>query len=114
MLPANLLRDLPPPADEEIFETLLSGGPFKLERIVTRGQTTPPGQWFDQELDEWVIVLAGAARLRFEDQEQLVELVPGDWVHIAAHRRHRVEWVAPDQTTIWLAIHYAAQRPTVS
>jgi len=112
MLPANLLRDLPPPADEEIFETLLSGGPFRLERIVTRGQTTPPGEWFDQPLDEWVIVLTGAAKLRFEDDPQLVELSPGDWVHIAAHRRHRVEWVEPDQTTIWLAIHYAAESPS--
>ncbi len=113
MLPANLLRDLPPPTGEEIFETLLTGGPFRLERIVTRGQTSPPGFWFDQELDEWVMVLAGAAKLRFEDQEQLVELRPGDWVHIAAHRRHRVEWVDPNQTTVWLAIHYAAPPPTV-
>lgn len=110
MLPANLLRELPPPADDEIFQTLLTGGPFRLERIVSRGQTTPPGAWFDQELDEWVVLLTGGAKLRFEDEPQLVDLSPGDWVHIAAHRRHRVEWTDPEQPSVWLALHYQADQ----
>lgn len=111
MTPSNLLRDLPPPSDDEIFQTLLTGGPFRLERIVSTGQVTPPGQWLDQELDEWVVLLTGGARLQFEDDPQSRELRPGDWVHIAAHRRHRVEWTDTNQTTIWLAIHFEPTQP---
>ena len=90
----------------ELFEELLSGGKFKVERIVSTGQATPPGQWYDQERNEWVVLLSGSAQLRFEDEDQPRDLQPGDYVNIAAHRRHRVESTSADQQTVWLAIHY--------
>lgn len=94
-------------AAEQVTELLAAPG-LRIERIVSRGQTTPPGKWLDQDRAEWVILLRGAARLRFEDDRGAREMRPGDHVTIPAHCRHRVDWTAPDEPTIWLAIHYPA------
>ena len=93
------------PADET-FSALASAKGMRVERIVSFGHASPPGFWYDQPQREWVIVLAGAARLRFEDSPDAIELVPGAYVDIAARRRHRVDWTAPGMPTVWLAIHY--------
>ncbi len=90
----------------EIFETLLKSDDFKLERIISSGQATPEGEWLCQELDEWVILLRGSAGLSFEDEECIHNLFPGDYIHIPANKRHRVEWTDKNQKTIWLAFHY--------
>jgi cupin 2 domain-containing protein len=104
--PANLLGDLPRDLSTEQFETVLAAPAVRVERIVSRGHASPPGFWYDQAEHEWVVVLTGAARLRFEDGET-IEMKPGDHVNIVAHRRHRVEWTHPAEPTVWLAIHYA-------
>ena len=105
----NLFADVPDESPEEIFDELLRGGPFKLERIISSGQATPPGEWYDQEQDEWVILLSGAARLRFADSEKTIQLQPGDYLNIPAHVPHRVEWTDPEQKTLWLVLHYEAE-----
>jgi cupin 2 domain-containing protein len=102
----NLSGDLPDASAAEITETLLSAPGVRIERIVSFGQASPDVFWYDQEEGEWVVVLAGAARLRFVDEEEARLLGPGDCVEIAAHRRHRVEWTAPGQPTVWLAVFY--------
>jgi cupin 2 domain-containing protein len=104
---ASIFADLPrsTAADEQISE-LLSRRGLRIERIVSTGQCSPPGFWYDQPDGEWVLLLRGAARLRFADETEARELRPGDFVDIAAHRRHRVDWTDPDQHTVWLAIHY--------
>jgi cupin 2 domain-containing protein len=101
----NLLRDLPDACAAEITERLAGGGAVRIERIVSHGQASPDGFWYDQDEAEFVVVLAGAARLAFEDGESLA-LGPGDWADIAPHRRHRVEWTDPDRPTVWLAVFY--------
>jgi cupin 2 domain-containing protein len=101
----NLFADLPPPAADEQVDPLLTAAAVRIERIVSHGHASPEGFWYDQDRPEWVVVLSGAARLRFEDGVR--ELLPGDSVHIPAHKRHRVEWTTPDGPTIWLAVHYA-------
>ena len=101
----NLYADLPDADAGEVFETLVGAPGVRIERIVTHGQTKPAGEWYDQEQREWVCLLRGAARLRFADGE-VVELAPGDWLDIAARRRHRVEWSSPSETTVWLAVHF--------
>lgn len=96
----------PPKGPEgEVFEVLLTREGLRLERIVSTGQATPPGEWYDQEADEWVVLLSGAATLRFDDSDETIDLVPGDWLLIPARRRHRVERTAADVPTIWLALH---------
>jgi cupin 2 domain-containing protein len=102
----NLFSGIPDSARDEILETLLEIGSFRLERIISSGQATPAGEWYDQETNEWVILLSGRASLIFPDEEEPCFLAPGDYIHIPAHRRHRVEWTDPDQKTIWLALHY--------
>lgn len=103
----NLFDQLSTPgAAEEQFLQLLAEPGIRIERIVSTGQASPPGFWYDQDEAEWVAVLAGAALLRFEDEAEPRRLGPGDFVHIAAHRRHRVEWTHPFEATVWLAIHH--------
>lgn len=91
---------------DELIEQLAGNASCRLERIVSTGQTTPPGEWYDQDDDEWVVMLSGAARLKYEDGSEL-QLSPGDFVFIPAHRKHRVEWTSPDRETVWLALHLA-------
>ncbi|MEM1182598.1 MAG: cupin domain-containing protein [Acidobacteriota bacterium] len=107
----NLLVDLPPDlttADsaEERVDVLVENSQLRIERIVSTGQASPPGFWYDQDEDEWVTVLSGRAGLRFEHEEDTRRLGPGDQVNIPAHVRHRVEWTAEDEPTIWLAVFY--------
>jgi cupin 2 domain-containing protein len=102
----NLFAAIPPRLAREEVTTLLTSSGLRIERIVSHGHASPPGFWYDQPQPEWVTVLAGRAALRFEDSDATMRLEPGDWVHIAAHRRHRVEWTDPTQATIWLAVHY--------
>lgn len=107
----NLFAEVPGALPEERFDELIRGGQFRLERIISTGHVTPAGQWYDQEHDEWVVVLRGAARLRFEREAELVSLRPGDYVLIPAHCRHRVEWTDPREPTVWLALHFTPQSP---
>ena len=101
----NLFADIPDDLPEELILTLLSTPGVRIERIISLGHSSPEGFWYDQEATEWVLLLKGAARLRFEGEEP-IELGPGAFVNIPAHRRHRVEWTDPSEPTIWLAIHY--------
>lgn len=100
----NLFAELPGRLPEELFETLLTGNKVRIERIISHGHASPDGFWYDQDQHEWVVVLKGAATVKFEDRS--LELRPGDFVNISAHQKHRVEWTTPDEPTIWLAVHY--------
>jgi cupin 2 domain-containing protein len=101
----NLFADIPDDLPEELIQSVLGAQSLRIERIVSLGHTSPDGFWYDQETHEWVVLLKGAARLRFDGEEPM-ELRPGMFVNIPAHRRHRVEWTDPHEPTIWLAIHY--------
>lgn len=101
----NLMRDLPDARAGEIVERLAGGATARIERIVSHGQTSPAGFWYDQDEAEFVVVLAGTARLEFADGE-IVEMAAGDWLDIAPHRRHRVAWTDPDRPIVWLAVFY--------
>jgi len=102
----NLFASIPVGLPEELTEALIDAKSVRVERIVSHGHASPEEFWYDQDSHEWVVVLKGAARLRFEDRDERVEMIPGDFVNIPAHKRHRVEWTTPDEPTVWLAIHY--------
>lgn len=102
----NLFADLPVGREAvECFETLLDRPGLRIERIVSTGQASPAGFWYDQPDDEWVVLLSGSAGLRCADETEVRELRPGDWLLIPAHVRHRVEWTDPTAPTVWLAVH---------
>ena len=101
----NLFARLPHAGPDEDITALLTTPNVRIERIVSTGQASPPSFWYDQNESEWVVLLTGAAGLRFESETEARELKPGDYLHIPAHARHRVEWTHPSEPTIWLAVH---------
>ena len=90
----------------ELVTRLLERPGLQIERIVSTGQASPPGFWYDEPDGEWVLLLSGEARLLIEREAQPRFLKAGDWLNLPPHCRHRVEWTAPDQQTVWLAVRY--------
>jgi cupin 2 domain-containing protein len=101
----NLLRNLPDAAETEQFEKLFDSPGCRIERIVSQGQSSPPGFWYQQDCDEWVLLLSGHAVLLFESQTNPTPLQAGDCLLIPAQARHRVESTDSEHPTIWLAVH---------
>jgi cupin 2 domain-containing protein len=102
----NLLAPLPDAEASEQVATLLTRPGLRIERIVSHGQASPPGFWYDQSEGEFVLLLAGAAELRFADEPDARLLRPGDWLDITSRRLHRVDWTDPTTPTVWLAVFY--------
>jgi cupin 2 domain-containing protein len=94
---------------DEIVDTLFEWPGLRIERIVSTGQTTQEEKWYDQESDEWVLVVKGAARLRIEGEEKDRDLAEGDFILLPAHCRHRVTWTQNESPTVWLAIYISAK-----
>jgi cupin 2 domain-containing protein len=101
----NIFDAIPENIDTEIFELLAKSDGTRIERIISKGHKSPDSGWYDQETNEWVLVLRGEAILLFED-ETSVNLKAGDYINIPAHKKHKVEWTDPEIETIWLAVHY--------
>ena len=101
----NLLEAIPAARPVELFDILTEQSNLRIERIVSWGQVTAPGAWYDQEWSEWVLLLQGAATLRLE-RSGLQDLHPGSWLLLPAHCRHRVEFTSSDPPAIWLAVHF--------
>jgi cupin 2 domain-containing protein len=106
VLKGTLLGGIPAELPEEIVDTICSSGNVRIERIVSRGHASPEGFWYDQERDEFVLVVRGSAGLKIENEDDIVVLKTGDYLNIGAHVKHRVEWTDPTCETIWLAVHY--------
>lgn len=104
----NVYNNIPSEFPEELFTTLAEGREMKIERIVSDGHASPEGFWYDQEQDEWVLLLTGSAVLSIEKESGIeqVALASGDCLLIPAHRRHRVESTSKTEKTIWLAVFY--------
>lgn len=105
----NLFENVPEMLIDEEITTLAKFPGARIERIVSTGQSSPPGFWYDQEQVEWVVLLSGSAGLLFEGEPAPRILHPGDYVDIPARARHRVEWTDATQPTVWLAVHAGTQ-----
>lgn len=105
MKPKNIYTVSPCKLDQEVFEQLASNGYVTIEKILSKGQQSPPSGWYDQEQNEWVLVLKGKAVLAFDNQES-INLNEGDFINIPPHKKHKVTWTDPNSETIWLAVHY--------
>jgi cupin 2 domain-containing protein len=103
----NIL-DLPsaqaPKPPQEVYETLAAGESVLIERIISQGHTTPVGEWYDSEQDEWVLLLRGEAIIAYIDGS-LTIIKTGDYLLIPAHQKHRVEFTSSEPPCIWLAVH---------
>jgi cupin 2 domain-containing protein len=102
----TLLEGIPVELPEEIFDTLCSTDNVRIERIVSRGHASPEGFWYDQENNEFILIVQGSAGLRLENESDIMVLKTGDYLNIGAHVKHRVEWTDPAGETIWLAVYY--------
>ncbi len=101
----NLFELIPQNLENEVFEQLIESGNVKIERIISKGHTSPKSGWYDQEQHEWVVLLKGNAVIAFADKSS-VTLRAGDYISIKAHEKHRVDWTDPEIETIWLAVHF--------
>lgn len=104
--PGDMLAILPDASGTELFETLVARDGVRIERIISKGQATPDGEWYDQSWHEWVLLVQGEALLQLDGEPESVRLLPGQWIMLPAHCRHRVEWTPHEQDTIWLALHW--------
>ena len=102
----NLFSSIPINISQELTEFLAESNSIRIERIVSIGQASPEGFWYDQDEHEWVVVLKGEANLLFEGDDAPIHMGPGDFVNIPAHKRHRVEWTTEEEPTVWLAVFY--------
>ncbi len=102
----NIFDSIPDNLTDEIFEPLIHGKNFKLERIISYGHTSPETGWHDQNHDEWIMILKGDAIITFEDKND-VKLIEGSYLNIPAHTKHRVSWTSQKTETIWLVIHFS-------
>ena len=101
----NIFEAIPEDLDSEVFENIIQNGNMRVERIISRGHSTPAGKWLDQAQSEWVLLLTGAATIAIENEGDH-DLVPGSYLNIPAHTRHAVKWTSPEVETLWLAVHY--------
>jgi cupin 2 domain-containing protein len=106
MIAGNLLAEVPAALDQEELRVLLTAPGLRIERIVSTGQASPPGFWYDQDQAEFVLVVAGRAGLLIEGEATARDLGPGSYVHLPAHCRHRVEWTDAGTPTVWLAVYF--------
>lgn len=108
--PNNLFSHLPSTLLDEQVEILAGNRNTRIEKIISTGHQSPEGFWYDQEEHEWVTVLKGRAEVVFDDGTTH-SLQPGDHLFIPAHRKHRVQWTAPNEATIWVAVFFPPDHP---
>ena len=114
-MPVHNLFDRSPQAaaNKEVFETLCEAREVRIERITSRGQTTPEGEWLSEKTHEWVALLQGEASLEFADEAEGTSLKAGDYLFIPAFTRHRVTMTSKEPPAVWLAIHLAGEPPRI-
>ncbi len=101
----NLFETIPAELPNEQFTDLLRNRHARIERILSKGHTSPESGWYDQDEHEWVLVLQGCGTVEFDNGESTT-LNVGDYLNIPAHTRHKVSYTSPEQVTLWLAVFY--------
>lgn len=106
MIKENIFENITDALDEEVIELIHESDNVRIERIFSLGNVESHQTWFDQETDEWVILLSGEAQVEFEGEE-IITLIKGDYIFIPAHKKHRIIESSKVEQNLWLAIHIA-------
>ena len=102
----NIFSNIPESLPNELLKELVSSENCKIERIISKGHTTPEGKWYDQDKNEFVIIFKGNAELLFEENNKIIKMKEGNYINIPSHTKHRIIKTSLKEETIWLAIHY--------
>ncbi len=102
----NIFSDIPKRLPDELIEIISEKQNIRIERIISRGHISSSDFWYDQDKQEFVMLISGEAKMRFEKGNTIVHMKAGDYIIISAHERHRVEWTSTDRDTVWLAVYY--------
>ena len=102
----NIFANIPNKIPEEITEILMENKNIRIERIISRGQKSSTDFWYNQDENEWIMVIKGSAKLKIENEPEEITLCMGDYINIPSHLKHRIEWTNPNEETLWLAIFY--------
>lgn len=106
MQKGNIFSEIPTSIPKEVFNSIIDKDGIKIERIISKGHTTEKDKWYNQEKNEWLIMLKGKAELLFKNNNQIIKMKKGDYLNISAHTEHRVTKTSKKEETIWLTIHY--------
>jgi cupin 2 domain-containing protein len=101
----NIYSNIPEKLSDEIVDVIFQSEIIRIERIISDGQASPDNFWYDQEENEWVILLKGKAKIKYQDQSEQ-NLTEGDYIFIPSHKKHRVEWTDNNTKTVWLAMFF--------
>jgi cupin 2 domain-containing protein len=102
----NIFSDIPHDFKEEFIEPLVKDSDVKIDRIVSRGHSSDPDFWYNQDENEFVLILQGEAKLKFKDEKNIVRMQKGDYMVIPAHKEHRIKWTPKNEDTLWLTVHF--------
>jgi len=103
----NLFATVPFGLPEELVSIPAQNSHVRIERIVSSGHASPEGFWYDQPQHEWVILLQGSAELLFAGEAKPRQMVPGSYLLIPAHQKHRVASTSQTENTVWLAVFFS-------
>ncbi|WP_210459084.1 cupin domain-containing protein [Vibrio crassostreae] len=101
----NIYADIPSSLPNEMFNALISNENIRIERILSHGHSSPEEGWYNQDENEWVMVLEGQGVIEFDDG-RVVTLSKGDYINIAAREKHKVIGTVENVVTIWSAVFY--------
>lgn len=102
----NIFSNIPLDFKEEFIEPLVKDPQVKIDRIISRGHRSARDFWYNQDENEFVLILQGEAKLKFKDEKGIVYMGKGDYMIIPAHKEHRVQWTSKNEDTLWLTVHF--------
>lgn len=102
----DIFAEIPSNLNEEVFEVIANKGSTRIERIVSKGHSSPKNFWYNQKEDEFVILLSGAATILFKESGKEEILEPGDYLIIPAYVEHKVISTDSNEESVWLALFY--------
>ena len=85
----NIFDGITAVGEEEQFDLLMKGTHYRIDRIVSSGHSSPQGFWYDQEDDEWILLVQGKATLEVEGK--FIEMKAGDYMFLPKNCKHRIE-----------------------